>query len=304
MVLEDSSSSGQSSSKTVSTKSSVRFGIYIPDEDDLETPQLLADPCGNGTLDSGEQCDDGNTSPGDGCSAFCRLEQNLVAAASVCGDGQLSPSEECDDGNRRDNDGCSTACLLEIGICGDGIIQSLLGEQCEQASPLPTGVQCSRCRYLSLSCGDGNTDPGEECDDGTANSTAIDARCRPDCSLGRCGDAIKDSNEQCDDGNRKNGDGCDRNCNQEQDSTPTQVAADTAATDIPFTTQQPNPWPFNVNFPNQQNGQPVPYQLPLAQLQPLIQGQAPIGDTGPAAVVAIAAGAAGGFGYMRKKRRK
>lgn len=25
-------------------------------------------------LDTGEQCDDGNTDDGDGCSAFCRME--------------------------------------------------------------------------------------------------------------------------------------------------------------------------------------------------------------------------------------
>jgi len=30
--------------------------------------------CGNGTLDAGEQCDDGNTADGDGCSATCQLE--------------------------------------------------------------------------------------------------------------------------------------------------------------------------------------------------------------------------------------
>src|SRR5262249_18368840 len=30
--------------------------------------------CGNGTLEDGEQCDDHNTSPGDGCSADCQRE--------------------------------------------------------------------------------------------------------------------------------------------------------------------------------------------------------------------------------------
>jgi cysteine-rich repeat protein len=31
-------------------------------------------PCGNGTLDAGEDCDDGNTDSGDGCSATCAQE--------------------------------------------------------------------------------------------------------------------------------------------------------------------------------------------------------------------------------------
>jgi len=30
--------------------------------------------CGNNTLDSGEECDDGGTSPGDGCDASCQIE--------------------------------------------------------------------------------------------------------------------------------------------------------------------------------------------------------------------------------------
>ncbi len=31
--------------------------------------------CGNGTIETGEQCDDGNTVAGDGCSATCQTEQ-------------------------------------------------------------------------------------------------------------------------------------------------------------------------------------------------------------------------------------
>src|SRR5664279_3119569 len=34
--------------------------------------------CGNGTLDSGEECDDGNNVSGDGCSMTCRQETGFV----------------------------------------------------------------------------------------------------------------------------------------------------------------------------------------------------------------------------------
>ena len=34
----------------------------------------IRDSCGNGILDPGEQCDDGNIVPGDGCSQFCGVE--------------------------------------------------------------------------------------------------------------------------------------------------------------------------------------------------------------------------------------
>jgi cysteine-rich repeat protein len=34
----------------------------------------VASACGNGALDAGEECDDGNTTAGDGCSPTCQNE--------------------------------------------------------------------------------------------------------------------------------------------------------------------------------------------------------------------------------------
>jgi len=62
--------------------------------------------CGNGLLEGSEQCDDGNTTDGDGCSAACETE-------GACGNGTVNAGEECDDGNTIDADGCSAVCLLE-----------------------------------------------------------------------------------------------------------------------------------------------------------------------------------------------
>ncbi len=59
--------------------------------------------CGDGKLDAGEQCDDGNNFDGDGCSAKCTVEP-------YCGDGKLDAGEQCDDGNNIDNDSCSNLC--------------------------------------------------------------------------------------------------------------------------------------------------------------------------------------------------
>ena len=63
--------------------------------------------CGNGFLEGGEQCDDGNATSGDGCSAACIIE--------YCGDGILHPliGETCDDGNNLSGDGCSATCQVE-----------------------------------------------------------------------------------------------------------------------------------------------------------------------------------------------
>ena len=44
---------------------------------ELVLPLPAAPVCGDGTLDSLEQCDDGNTIPGDGCSSLCQIEADL-----------------------------------------------------------------------------------------------------------------------------------------------------------------------------------------------------------------------------------
>ena len=235
-------------------------------------------------------------------------EESLVASAVICGNGTLEPPEECDDRNRRDNDGCNSVCLLELGICGDGIVQSLLGEQCESSlhdSDLP--YQCQQCRFLSLTCGDEVIDAGEECDDGNRNSASPDANCRPDCSGGRCGDGITDSVETCDDGNRISNDGCDRFCRIEEEDT--LIASDTEEEEAQesVTPQAAVASQFQgyqqYNFPQRPTYNQLPFQLPLAQLQPLIATQGPVGDTGPAAVAVIGAGAAAGFSWIRRKRK-
>ena len=66
--------------------------------------------CGDGVVDAGEQCDDGNFDPCDGCSPTCVVETGVV-----CGDGVTSTQcgEQCDDGNATVLDGCTPACRLE-----------------------------------------------------------------------------------------------------------------------------------------------------------------------------------------------
>ena len=55
--------------------------------------------CGNGKIDVGEACDDGNQVSGDGCRGDC-------GKIEVCGDGFLDQGEACDDGNLNAADGC------------------------------------------------------------------------------------------------------------------------------------------------------------------------------------------------------
>lgn len=82
--------------------------------------------CGDGVVDPGEACDDGNTDGTDGCTDICQL--------NVCGDGQLYVGQEqCDQGtdNGQGCDSaygssctaCSLSCRYEVTsgeFCGDG----------------------------------------------------------------------------------------------------------------------------------------------------------------------------------------
>ncbi len=88
--------------------------------------------CGNGRVEAGEECDDGNNFPGDGCNATCTSDES-------CGNGIVDPAESCDDGNLVPGDGCDQICRREEG-CGNGIVE--VGEQCDDGNAT-NGDGCS-----------------------------------------------------------------------------------------------------------------------------------------------------------------
>ena len=185
--------------------------------DDCEEPSTR--PCGNGKLDDGEECDDANARPGDGCSGRCEREPNYECEEPgepcvftvACGDGAIGGNEACDDGNSDDGDGCSAACMTEPGhACG------VAGELC---APVETEE-----------CGDGVVNAGEQCDDANldpADGCTVNCRLMPgySCQIAGqpceltdyCGDGEVTIalDEQCDDANASGGDGCSAQCRLE-----------------------------------------------------------------------------------------
>ncbi len=193
--------------------------------------------CGDGFVDLdivelNEICDDGNNNTGDGCDGTCHLESGYVCPKEggicihpVCGNGILDgkadnyvgATEECDEGSNNSNaNWCMGNCRInplyrEEGgnwvkrYCGDGFIDTLLGEACD----------------------DGNNGAGDGCDPlcnveqffecKEYNHTSL---CRPICGDGVwLSDKIlgKGKGEECDDGNKENEDGCSSKCTVEPD---------------------------------------------------------------------------------------
>ena len=105
---------------------------------------------------------------------------------------------------------CTSTCQLGPGltsVCGDGVIDTSLDsnsnpkEQCDDGSNNGSNQDClSDCR--TATCGDGflhNQGSGnEQCDNGSGNSATEKDACRPTCLNAYCGDAVIDTGETCD----------------------------------------------------------------------------------------------------------
>ena len=127
--------------------------------------------CGDGVLDTGEQCDDGNNVSGDGCSATCTTE----VAQNVCGDGTVGGSEQCDDGNTTSGDGCSADCRAEFKTTANWRI---LNVGSTTAQPCPIGYDTAAVYSQLL---DASGQPSGQpvidlftCADGTGTSSFLE----------------------------------------------------------------------------------------------------------------------------------
>lgn len=203
--------------------------------------------CGDGTTSIGEECDDGNTTGGDGCSAFCQLEGacclsdgtcipaatlvtcgaldgSFVGAGAVCGvgvcpqcgNGVIESGERCDDGNQVGHDGCSGNCDTEGACC--------VVDVCALETPSDCTISGGDYAGDETTC-PGTCGLGACCVNGVC-SLAVPSgcagvhlgggtTCTPDPCPSVCGNGELEPDEACDDGNTSAGDGCDANCQSE-----------------------------------------------------------------------------------------
>ena len=125
--------------------------------------------CGDGVVDDGEECDDGNDVDTDDCLSTC--------VAAKCGDGAVfEGTEECDDGNMVDTDACLNTCVA--AKCGDGVVQEGV-EQCDDMNMVDDDACSNACVSAT-------------CMDKVKNGAELDVDCGgpdcPKCGLGQaCG---------------------------------------------------------------------------------------------------------------------
>jgi cysteine-rich repeat protein len=159
-------------------------------------------PCGNGGLDPGEECDDGNEAAGDGCSPFCFVEEcgngldddgdGLADGADPGCASASDPSEKslllpCDDGADNDGDsltdypadpGCTApADTSEAVACSDGLDNDGQGLGDHPADPGCAGPADDSERG-TLQCDDGVNDDGDAWTDYSATPGIGDPGCR------------------------------------------------------------------------------------------------------------------------------
>jgi cysteine-rich repeat protein len=170
--------------------------------------------CGNGMVEPGEECDDGNTVDTDACPNSC--------IAASCGDGVAWDGvEACDDGNTVDTDACLSSCIA--ASCGDRVVWDGV-ETCDDgntsteacayglASCSVCDATCQNAPGATAFCGDGLVNGPETCDDGNTSTEACayglascsvcDATCQnAPGATAFCGDGLVNGPETCDDGN-------------------------------------------------------------------------------------------------------
>jgi len=133
--------------------------------------------CGNGEVDGGEECDDGNDDETDACLSACE--------EASCGDGFLQEGvEACDDGNTEDGDGCDASCNVE-----DPVMGTSTGSTTSTGTTTGNGSSTGPTPTSSSSGAEVSTGPGETGDASAGGASTTGATGDGSTSSSSSGDA-------------------------------------------------------------------------------------------------------------------
>lgn len=104
--------------------------------------------CGNGKVEAGEACDDGNTMPGDGCDASCKIERGGPAPGTGAGPATGSACQNLSDLC----DVCS--CAQCGGRRGASCSSLVLPARVNACNAVTACVRQSSCEIVNCYCGD------------------------------------------------------------------------------------------------------------------------------------------------------
>ncbi|MBI2636017.1 hypothetical protein HYW84_01700 [Candidatus Peregrinibacteria bacterium] len=230
------------------------------------------------------------------------------ACVNLCGNGRIDPGEACDPGIGDDESRCTRNCLRSADA------------ECARNRDCQTGL----CRDVGGS---------KVCDECSGGDQCYNGLCVSGVCADLCGNGVVDPGEQCDDGNRVTGDGCSRFCERKSLAIGgvapfRQLGEGAYSGDVRGMSGQYDEYgnfvPLVVGaYSGDVRGMSGQYDeygnfIPLVAGayrgdvrgsqydeygRPLVAGHAAAGKTGPAALMAIAGGAAAGWAWIRRKRR-
>lgn len=211
--------------------------------------------CGDGISDPSEECDDGNSASGDGCSAACKVEASETETNNTAGTaniyvnpffGFISPAGDVDYISFSVVQGPAAVVANTFdfgdGACAAGLLDTKIEILASNGSTVLASDDNGGEQLCAKAVATGLF-PGTYFAKVSAPNAGDTFAYVLSISQELCGNAMVGSGEQCDDGNTNAGDGCGPNCQfelTESEPNNTSMQADSFA----------NPWVAAINPAN------------------------------------------------------
>lgn len=214
----------------------------VTDDGGTDAPSGTAKLCGNGKVDKGEQCDDGNRTNNDGCSSACKVES--AGANDVCGGApiqltNLDASTVYTGSVAGTTKGLYNHYSSRCGGSGPDAVYRIDPPMTGRAT-LHMSADFPAIVSVRTSCTNAKTELGCTDDTGPASNIAFPVfqgapvflfvdgyggsggnfTLDVEVQTAVCGNGKAELPETCDDGNTNDGDGCSSTCSLDDTSSP------------------------------------------------------------------------------------